>query len=67
MSEIEKIKRYIEKNGAPRNLRYDMSLKEALAVVHGVGGAEAVSMAFAYGKAKGYRMAKAEAQKAVQE
>lgn len=60
MSEIEKIKRYIEKHGAPSNLHYDMSIKEALAVAHELGGIEAVYMAFVYGKAKGYQAAKAE-------
>ena len=60
MSEVEKIKRYIYKHGAPRDPHYDMSLKEALAVAHEVGGIDAVCMAFVYGKAKGYRAAKAE-------
>lgn len=60
MSEIEKVKRYIDKHGAPENPRYSMSVKEALAVAHELGGIEAVNMAFAYGKAKGYQAAKAE-------
>lgn len=62
MSEIEKMRSYIEKHGAPSNPRYDMSIKEALAVAHELGGIEAVNMAFVYGKAKGYRAAKTEVQ-----
>ena len=61
MSEIEKIKRYIDKHEVPCNPQYIMTVDEALAVAHELGGLEAVSMAFAYGKAKGYRSAKAEA------
>ena len=60
MTEIERIKRYIDKYGAPSNPRYDTSVKEVFALAQGMGVIEAISMAFNYGKAKGYRAAKAE-------
>ncbi len=60
MSEIEKIRKYIEKSSVPRNLRYDASMKEVLALATGMSAVEAVTLAFAYGRAKGYRMAKSE-------
>lgn len=59
-TEIEKIKRYIGKHRAPRNPRYDMNMKEALAVTHELTPIEAVNLAFVYGRAKGYRAAKKE-------
>lgn len=61
---IEKIKRYIAKYGAPRNLHYDIGMKAALAIACEVGGIEAIYMAFNYGRAKGYRAAKAEVKRA---
>ncbi len=60
MSEIEKIRKYIEKSSVPRNLRYDASMKEVLALATGMGRIDAATLAFEYGRAKGYRMAKAE-------
>jgi len=59
MSEIEKIQRYIQKNGAPHNLWYTASLKEIFAIAE-KPTIDAVVLAFNYGRAKGYRMAKAE-------
>lgn len=60
MTEIEKIKKYIDKHGAPRNLRYDSSMKEVFALASEMGAIEAISLAFVYGKAKGYKQAQAE-------
>lgn len=63
MSEIEKMKRYIDKYGAPSNPRYSMSMREVLAVAYELGEIDAVNLAFVYGQAKGYRAAKAEVRK----
>lgn len=67
MSEIEKMKRYIERtNMRIKNpLQYAMNTSEALELAHMVHAGdtlsiEAVSMALNYGQAKGYRAAKAE-------
>jgi len=60
MTEIEKIMKYIDKHGAPRNLRYDASIKEVFALANEMGVIEAIHFAFIYGKAKGYRQAQAE-------
>ncbi len=62
MSEIEKIQRYIERSNIPRNRRYDASAKEIFAIASEMRGVDAVILAFDYGCAKGYRMAKAEEQ-----
>jgi len=59
MSEIEKIQKYIEKSNVPANLRYDASLREAFAMATELEPVEAVSLAFKYGRAKGFRMANA--------
>ena len=67
MSEIEKMKRYIErtKMDIKNPLQYAMNMREAfeLARMAQTGSnlsIEAISMAFNYGQAKGYRAAKAE-------
>ena len=67
MSEIEKMKRYIErtKMDVKNPLQYAMNMREAfeLAQMAGTGDAlsiEAISIAFNYGQAKGYRAAKTE-------
>lgn len=62
MSEVEKIRSYIERYGAPYNPLYVMGMNEVSAVVSEMGPFEAVSLAFTYGKAKGYQAAKKEAQ-----
>ncbi len=59
MNEIEKIKEYIRKSNVSRNRRYDASWKEVLALTTEIGGVEAIALAFEYGRAKGFRMAKA--------
>lgn len=64
MSEIEKIQRYIErtsmKNG--KGKAYQMNLQEMFGLAHMTEDdcLAAICMAFDYGKAKGYRAAKAE-------
>ena len=66
MSEIEKIKGYIERtktftDGTP----YQMNLNEMLGLSHmsAEDAAGAIILAFNYGRAKGYRAAKAEAKR----
>ena len=67
MSEIEKIERYIELTSLDKlpnktNLAYalDMSGASELSDMAAArNGLDAISMAFQYGRAKGYRMAKA--------
>lgn len=60
MNEIKKMKRYISKNKVPSNPRYDANLNEIFAIAHEMSPVEAVNFAFAYGRVKGYRAAKAE-------
>jgi hypothetical protein len=67
MSEIEKMKRYIErtKMDIKNPLQYAMNMREAFELskqAHGCGDLpiEMINLAFNYGKAKGYRAAKAE-------
>lgn len=66
MSEIEKIQRYIDRTKAKDKDRYSMNFKEMMALAHkvrdtnGTESLEAIVTAFEYGKAKGYRAAKAE-------
>lgn len=59
-NEVEKVKAYVEKHGAPRNLRFEASVQEVFSVAEGMPPIEGLSLIFAYGKAKGYRQAKAE-------
>ena len=59
-AEIEKIKAYVAKHGAPCNLRFSANVREASAVAFGMHPIEAFDLAFLYGKAKGYRQAKKE-------
>lgn len=66
MTEIEKMQRYIErtkmKEKSPTS--YAMNYSEAAELAHKARGSnlpiEVISLAFEYGKAKGYRAAKAE-------
>lgn len=60
MDTIEKIRRYINNSAVPRNERYDATFKEVHDIASGMGPIEAVAFAFDYGRAKGYRAAKAE-------
>lgn len=70
MSEIEKMKRYIERTKIKEKdeFRYAMNVREVFELAHKAreGGnipIEVLSLAFEYGKAKGYRAAKAEARR----
>ena len=65
MSEIEKMKRYISRTKLDKNDRFYLSWPEAdelarAAVQTKDEAITAVSLAFEYGKAKGYRAAEAE-------
>ena len=62
MSEIEKMQEYINKRESgsfPQGTRYQMNLGELLSLSH-MSPTDAVCLAFEYGRAKGYRAAKAE-------
>ena len=67
MSEIEKIKRYIERTNIRPNLEYRYCMcwddMAALLAQAEVSRFSAIDQAFKYGQAKGYRAAKAEARK----
>lgn len=65
MSEIEKIQRYIERTKANISDRYDMGLLEVCELKNAADTTDAVYLAFLYGRAKGYRAAKAERRAAV--
>lgn len=62
MSEIEKIRQYIDKYSGPHNSRYCIPLREVrvLGELAQVSTYEAICMALSYGQAKGYQAAKAE-------
>ncbi len=63
MSEIEKIKRYIDRTNANISDRYEIGCLEVGALKREFDVTDAVYLAFLYGRAKGYRAAKAEARK----
>ncbi len=68
MSEIEKMKRYIERSKKfPMGTPYQMNLLEAftLADMSAESATDAVCLAFEYGRAKGYRAAKVEMKEAI--
>ena len=58
MSEIEKMRRYIEKYKAPHTTRYNASINEIIAIASEMSPMEAANFAFVYGRAKGYRAEK---------
>lgn len=65
MSEIEKMKRYIERTKLSKNNRFGLNMPEAFELAYqaytmGDLPIEIISLAFDYGRAKGYRAAKAE-------
>lgn len=62
MSEIEKMKRYIERTKISNDDFYQMNLIEMMDLAHAAAETpvDIVCLAFDYGKAKGYRAAKAE-------
>ena len=61
MTEIEKIRRYIEQTKVDNGRRYDITITEMLDLAHAAAETpiEVVCLAFEYGKAKGYRASKA--------
>lgn len=61
MSEIDKMKRYIERANANISDRYEIGLLEVSALTKEPDVTDAVYLSFLYGRAKGYRAAKAEA------
>ena len=70
MSEIEKMKRYIAWTRLSQNDRFCMTSQEAFELGMQARKSsdfplEAINLAFYYGKAKGYRAAKAERRAAV--
>ena len=60
MTEIEKMKKYIERTKANISDRYEMDLLEVRALRREPDETDAIYTAFLYGRAKGYRAAKAE-------
>lgn len=63
MTELEKIKRYISETIKSPMEKYDMSYSECLEIKNqskSEGLVEGIALAFEYGRAKGYRAAKAE-------
>lgn len=62
MTEIEKMKKYIERTKLNKSPSYQMSVCEILSLSHATAETptDAVCLAFEYGRAKGYRAAKAE-------
>lgn len=67
MNEIEKMKKYIERTKLDK-CSYCLSMAEGFSLAHMAHETngfplEVVNLAFNYGKAKGYRAAKAEARK----
>lgn len=60
MGKIEKIKQYIERTKIPGAIaiRYDCYPRELLDLLSNLHPYAAMSLAFAYGKAKGYRAGK---------
>lgn len=71
MSEIEKIERYIKrtKMSTKDHVRYSMNMLEAAELAYQARAnrfpIEIISLAFAYGQAKGYRAAKAKKKGAI--
>lgn len=68
MSEIEKMQRYIERTKMGRADNYGLVFREVVELLHTATDTntdtnsmfEIIALAFDYGKAKGYRAAKAE-------
>ena len=64
MSEIEKMKRYIERTKMNKSDRFCLCWPETTELVRTIhtsdDAIEVIALAFDYGKAKGYRAAKAE-------
>lgn len=65
MTEIEKIQRYIERTDAKISDRYELGQLEVAALRREKDIVDGIYLAFLYGRAKGYRAAKAERRAAV--
>lgn len=69
MSEIEKMKRYIERTPMKKADNYCLVFGEVVELVGAAKGSDAlfdiIALAFDYGKAKGYRAAKAKMKEAI--
>ena len=70
MTEIEKMQKYIERTKLENGGRYKIGLREAYELARQTRNLdgppiEIIDLAFNYGKAKGYRAAKAERRAAV--
>lgn len=69
MSEIKKIRRYVEREKISQNHRYNMNMIEGLELSKAAYESKdlplgIIVLAFNYGRAKGYRAAKAEGRNA---
>jgi len=68
MSEIEKIRKYIERTKMSNNRNYGLNITETFELAHKACSpdgipCEMICLAFEYGRAKGIREARAEARK----
>lgn len=68
MNEIERIRPYVERERIGQNNRYNMNMTEGLELSRAAYESEdlplgIIVLAFNYGRAKGYRAAKAEGRK----
>lgn len=59
MGKLEEMRRYIDQTGISQKSRYGMSIGEAIALAQDLPPLEAIDFAFRYGRAKGFRAAKA--------
>ena len=57
---LKRINRYIDETEIENSIRYAMFTSEATAMFKNLDPAEAIFLAFNYGRAKGYRAAKKE-------
>lgn len=62
MTQIEKMRRYVERTAIPKkiHIRYDLLGSELVALGHSNHILDMATLAFNYGMAKGYRAAQAE-------
>jgi len=62
MSEIERMRKYIERTGLTykKRLHYDINVNQIFSLRDELSFFDALTMAFRYGQARGYRLAKAE-------
>lgn len=56
-NEIQKMKAYIKKHGTPCNLRFDICVNEAFAIIKEMNPIDGIDFAFLYGRTKGYQQA----------